>query len=106
MKIARMDKRIELLHPMVAEDEFGGMKTEYTSEGFIWAELKRTNYAEQEAQGTPMSREQLRFYTRPLMKIKRGWIVVYDSERYIVDTVDRTYRDSITIIVHRYEQGI
>lgn len=106
MKIARMDKRLELLKPVVTDDGYGGVATEYQPQGFVWAELKSTNYAEQQAMGTPMSREQLRFRLRPIEEIQRGWLVVYGGERYVVDTVDRTYRDSITIIVRRYEQGV
>ena len=106
MKIARMDKRLELLRPVVTDDGYGGVKAEYQTQGFVWAELKSTNYAEQQAMGTPMSREQLRFRLRSLPDIQRGWLVAYGGERYVVDTVDQTYRDSTTIIVRRYEQGV
>lgn len=106
MRIAKMDKRLELLKPVLSEDGFGGMRADYESVGFVWAELRSTNYAEQEAQGTPMGREQLRFRLRPQNDVRRGWLVVYQKERYVVDTVDQTYRDSTTIIVRRYEQGV
>lgn len=106
MKIARMDKRLELLKPVLSEDGYGGMVTEYQSVGKVWAELKRTDYAEQQAHGTPMNREELRFRLRPLTKIQRGWLAVYAAETYAVETVDQTYRDCTTIIVRRYEQGV
>lgn len=106
MKIAKMDKRLELFKPILSDDGFGGMVTEYKSQGSVWAELRRTNYAEQEAHGTPMSREQLRFRLRPRKDIKRGWLVTYCDEKYVVDVVDESYRDSTTIIVRRYEQGV
>ena len=106
MKIARMDKRLELLQPVLSEDSYGGMATEYRSCGEVWAELMRTDYAEQQAQGTSMNREQLRFRLRPLKEVQRGWLVVYAAEKYVVDTVDQTYRDSTTLIVRRYEQGV
>lgn len=106
MRIARLDKRLELLQPVVTEDGFGGVVTEYRSQGKVWAELKSTNYAEQQAMGTPMNREQLRFRLRPRHDIQRGWLVVYGGERYVVDAADQTYRDSTTIIVRRYEQGV
>ncbi len=106
MRIARLDKRLEFLQPVVTEDGFGGVVTEYKSQGKVWAELKSTNYAEQQAMGTPMNREQLRFRLRPRLDIQRGWLVVYGGERYVVDAADQTYRDSTTIIVRRYEQGV
>lgn len=106
MRIARLDKRLELLQPVVTEDGFGGVVTEYRSQGKVWVELKSTNYAEQQAMGTPMNREQLRFRLRPRHDIQRGWLVVYGGERYVVDAADQTYRDSTTIIVRRYEQGV
>ena len=106
MRIARLDKRLELLQPVVTEDGFGGVVTEYRSQGKVWAELKSTNYAEQQAMGTPMNREQLRFRLRPRHDIQRGWLVVYGGESYVVDAADQTYRDSTTIIVRRYEQGV
>ena len=106
MKIARMDKRLELLRPVFTDDGYGGAKAEYQTQGFVWAELKSTNYAEQQAMGTPMSREQLRFRLRPIEEIQRGWLIVYRRDRYVVDTVDQTYRDSTTIIARRYEQGV
>lgn len=106
MRIARLDKRLELLQSVVTEDGFGGVVTEYRSQGKVWAEMKSTNYAEQQAMGTPMNREQLRFRLRPRHDIQRGWLVVYGGERYVVDAADQTYRDSTTIIVRRYEQGV
>lgn len=106
MKIAHMNKRLEVLKPVLDEDGYGGMVTEYVPTGSIWAELKRIDYSEQEALGTPINKEQLRFRLRPLKAIQRGWIVIYAAEKYIVDVVDNTYADSTTIIVRRYEQGV
>lgn len=60
MKIGKMDKRITLLRPIPSEDGYGGFHTDYEEMGQIWAQVIQTNYAEQEAQGTPMNREQLR----------------------------------------------
>lgn len=106
MKIAKLDKRLELLRPVVEDDRYGGMSTDYVSEGFVWAQVMRTDYAAQEAQGTPMSRAQLRFKLRPRFDIQRGWLLVYQGERYVVDVVDQTYRDNTVLIVKRYEQGV
>lgn len=106
MKIAKMDKRFELFRPILSDDGFGGMVTEYESQGSVWAELRRTNYAEQEAHGTSMNMEQLRFRIRPNKRVQRGWQILYSGETYVIDTVDQTYRDSTTIIVRRYEQGV
>jgi SPP1 family predicted phage head-tail adaptor len=106
MKISRMDKRIEILRPVTEEDKYGGMITKYIFEGYVWAQLVKANYGNQEALGTAMNREELRFKLRPAPDITRGWLVVYLGENYVVDTVDRMYRDSITLIVRRYEQGV
>lgn len=91
---------------MTEDDRHGGMKTNYVSEGFVWGEVMRTDYEAQQAQGTPMSREQLRFKLRPNKDIQRGWLLLYQGERYVVDVVDQTYRDNTTVIVRRYEQGV
>lgn len=106
MNIAKLDKRVELLKPVVTDDGYGGQNTEYYSQGMFWAEIKSTDYAEQQAQGTPMNREQLRFRLRPLKNVRRGWLMEYCDERYVVDVVDNTYSDSTTLIVRRYELGV
>lgn len=106
MKIGKMDKRITLLKPISSEDGYGGFHTDYEEQGKIWAQVIQTNYAEQEAQGTPMNREQLRLKIRPRKDIRRGWRLRLLEELYEIETVDNTYRDSTTLIVHRYEQGV
>ena len=106
MKIGKMDKRITLLQPKPTEDGYGGFHTDYEETGQIWAQVIQTNYAEQEAQGTPMNREQLRLKIRPRKDIQRGWRFRLAGEVYEIETVDNTYRDSTTLIVHRYEQGV
>lgn len=106
MKIGKMDKRITLLRPIPSEDGYRGFHTDYEEEGKIWAQVIQTNYAEQEAQGTPMNREQLRLKIRPRKDIRRGWQFKLSGEIYEIETVDNTYRDSTTLIVHRYEQGV
>ena len=106
MKIGKMDKRITLLRPIPSEDGYGGFHTDYEEEGKICTQLIQTNYAQQEAQGTPMNREQLRLKIRPRKDIRRGWRFKLSGEIYEIETVDNTYRDSTTLIVHRYEQGV
>ena len=106
MKIRKMAKSITLLRPIPSEDGYGGFHTDYEEEGKIWAQVIQTNYAEQEAQGTPMNREQLRLKIRPRKDIRRGWRFKLSGEIYEIETVDNTYRDSTTLIVHRYEQGV
>ena len=96
MKIGKMDKRITLFRPIPTEDGYGGFHTDYEEMGQIWAQVVQTNYAEQEAQGTPMKR----------MDIRRGWRLRLSGEIYEIETVDNTFRDSTTLIVHRYEQGV
>ena len=61
-----MNKRLEILKPVLNEDSYGGMVTEYVPAGKIWAELKRIDYSEQEKLGTPVNKEQLRFRLRSL----------------------------------------
>ncbi|WP_432643538.1 phage head closure protein [Acidaminococcus sp.] len=110
MKIGKMDKqmdkRITLLQPKPTEDGYGGFHTDYEEVERIWAQVIQTNYAEQEAQGTPMNRGQLRLKIRPRKDLKRGWRLRLAGELYEIETVDNTYRDSTTLIVHRYEQGV
>lgn len=106
MKIGKMDKRIRLLRPISTEDGYGGFHTDYEETGQIWAQVIQTNYAEQEARGTPMNREQLRLKIRPRKDIRRGWGLRLSGDLYEIETVDNTFRDSTTLIVHRYEQGV
>ena len=106
MRIARLDKRLEILEPILKEDGYGGMVTSYQSKGKVWAELKATAYTEKDVQGTAMNQEVLRFRLRPITSLKRGWLIVYAGESYVIDSVDQTYRDSTTIHVRRYEQGV
>ena len=53
-----------------------------------------------------MNREQLRLKIRPRKDLKRGWRMLLSGELYEIETVDNIYRDSTTLIVHRYEQGV
>ena len=105
MKIGKMDKRITLLRPIPSEDGYGGFHTDYEEMGQIWAQVIQTNYAEQEAQGTPMNREQLRLKIRPRKDIRKGWRLRLLEELYEIETVDNTYRDSTTLTTHRSDQG-
>lgn len=106
MRIERLDKRLEILEPILKEDGYGGMVTSYQLKGKLWAELKATAFREQDVQGTAMNQEVLRFRLRPITSLKRGWLIVYDGDSYVIESVDQTYRDSTTIHVRRYEQGV
>jgi SPP1 family predicted phage head-tail adaptor len=107
VKIGKMDKRITLLRPIPSQKTAtGAFIRTMKKKGRIWAQVIQTNYAEQEAQGTPMNREQLRLKIRPRKDIRRGWRFKLSGEIYEIETVDNTYRDSTTLIVHRYEQGV
>ena len=53
-----------------------------------------------------MNREQLRLKIRPRKDIRRGWRLRLSGEIYEIETVDNTFRDSTTLIVYRYEQGV
>ena len=71
MKIAKMDKRILLQKPVTQEDGYGGLETVFEDAGKAWAKMERTDYAEQQAEGTPMNREQVRLRIRPRKDIQR-----------------------------------
>lgn len=106
MIIGAMNKRIELLKPVTADDEYGGQTSEYVSVQPIWAELAKTNYSEQQALGTPMNRSQLQFKIRPRLDIKRGWRIIFEDNEYKVDVVDKTYNDRTILIVSDLEAGV
>lgn len=106
MNIGKMNKRLILLKPETEDDGYGGKTTVYKEEGKIWAFLYQAGYSEMESLGTPMNREQLRFKIRPHKWIRRGWRVIYAGDTYVVDTVDDTFRDNLTILVRRYEPGV
>lgn len=106
MNIGSLNARIDLLKPLEEDDEWGGRKTLWNYQGRAWAHVFQADYAEQEATGTPMSREQLRLKIRCRKDIKRGWLIRYQKEEYLVQDVDNTYKDSTTLIVRRYEPGM
>lgn len=106
MNIGALNKRITLLKPESQNDDYGGMESEFVEMGTVWAQLMQTNYSEQQAQGTPMNRSQLRFKLRPHSGIDRGWKIVFDGQEYMVEVADNTYWDSTTIIVHGLESGV
>lgn len=106
MIIGAMNKRIELFQPIVVDDEYGGQQSTYASVQTVWAELVKTNYAEQQAMGAPMNRAQLQFKIRPRKDIKRGWQVVFDGNEYRIDVVDNTYYDRTLLIVTDLEAGV
>lgn len=105
MKIALMDKRIELLEPETAEDGFGGFTTLWRPRGRVWARVMNASFAGGRAFETPVSAEELRLKIRPRKDVKRGWLVrMPDGDGTVLDT-DNTYRDSTVIIAVRREQG-
>lgn len=106
MNIGTMDKRIALLKPLVEKDDYGGQSTVFIKADTVWAMLLFTNYSEQQAQGTPMNRSQLRFKIRTRFDVDRGWRVKFDGKEYIVDVADNTFKDSTTLIVHGAESGV
>jgi len=106
MKIAKMDKRIGLLRPVTREDGYGGLETVYEDAGKAWAKMERTDYAEQQAEGTPMNREQVRIRIRPRKDICRGWRVVLEGDVFEVETADNTFRDNTMLILRHYEPGV
>lgn len=106
MKIGKMNKRLTLLKPETKDDDYGGKTTDYKEAGKIWGYLYQTDYSEMESLGTPMNREQLRFKIRPHKEIRRGWRILYAGDTYVVDAVDDTYKDSLTLFLRRYDQGV
>lgn len=106
MNIGHMRHRITLFKPIVTEDVYGGQRTDPESAGQVWAELFQTNYREQQAQGAPMAREQLRFRIRKHREVDRGWSIEYNGQQYLIEVVDNTYSDSTTIIVHAFNAGV
>ena len=106
MKIAKMDKRITLQRPVTREDDYGGLETVYEDDGKVWARMERTDYAEQQAEGTPMNREQVRIRIRPRRDIKRGWRVLLEGDVFVVETADNTFRDNTMLILRHYEPGV
>ena len=106
MKIAKMDKRIALQRPVTREDGYGGLETVYEDAGKVWAKMELPNYAEQQAEGTPMNREQVRIRIRPRKDIKRGWHVVLEGDVFVVETADNTFRDNTMLILRHYEPGV
>ena len=106
MKIAKMDKRITLQRPVTHEDGYGGLETVFEDAGKVWAKMERTDYAEQQAEGTPMNREQVRIRIRPRKDIQRGWHVLLEGDVFVVETADNTFRDNTMLILRHYEPGV
>lgn len=106
MRIGRMDRRILLQKPVVNEDGYGGMETSYEDAGKVWAMPIRTNYAEQQEEGTAVNEERFRLRIRPRKDICRGWRIVLDGEVFEVETADNTYRDNTMLIIRHLETGV
>ena len=106
MKIAKMDKRITLQRPITHEDGYGGLETVFEDVGKTWAKVERTDYAEQQAEGTPMNREQVRIRIRPRKDIQRGWHILLEGDVFVVETSDNTFRDNTMLILRHYEPGV
>ena len=106
MKIAKMDKRILLQKPVTQEDGYGGLETVFEGAGKVWAKMERKDYAEQQAEGTPMNREQVRLRIRPRKDVQRGWRVVLEGDVFVVETADNTFRDNTMLILRHYEPGV
>ena len=68
--------------------------------------MERTDYAEQQAEGTPMNREQVRIRIRPRKDVQRGWHVLLEGDVFVVETADNTFRDNTMLILRHYEPGV
>lgn len=99
--------RISLYQPVLTPDSYGGQKTEYVKETERWAQVMPPGFRDQQAQGAPMSREQIQVkLTPPDSSIKRGWRLCWQGDSYEITAVDNTYRERTLVIAHALKAGV
>lgn len=106
MGCSERNQRIKIIKPANVADGMGGYSTVQELYCERWAQVMPPAFREQEAQGAPMSREQLQIKIEPADKaIKRGWQLEWQGNTYRIDTVDNTYRERTLLIVHTLKAG-
>lgn len=106
MRIHRIDSRVEIIGVFLEEDEYGGMKEVEKSLGKFWAEVIKTNFTNVHAYDTPLSKEGIMLRIRKNKIVKKGYRVIFQNEKYHIDEVDNTYKDSTKIFIERLEYGV
>lgn len=98
--------RITLLRPQIVADDYGGQKRAFIEYMARWAQVKPPAYREQQAQGAPMSREEIVVEITPAdFLVARGWRLRWQNQEYIVTSTDNTYRERTLITAQRLNPG-
>jgi hypothetical protein len=74
--------------------------------GRIWAQVLQTNYCRAGSPGDSHEPGAAAAEDPAPKRFETGMEIHALWELYEIETVDNTYRDSTTLIVHRYEQGV
>mgnify|MGYP005959030305 CR=1 FL=1 len=99
--------RITIYKPITVPDGYGGMKTSWELYKTRWAQVMPPAFREQQAQGTPMSREQIQIKLQPPdTLIQRGWKLGWQGNSYSIDTSDNTYRERTILVAHTLNPGM
>lgn len=106
MGCSNRNQRIKIFKPENKADGMGGYNTSYVLYQERWAQVLPPAFREQQAQGAPMSREQLQIKLGPAdRQVRRGWRIEWQGETYTVDTADNTYRERTLLVVHTLNPG-
>lgn len=98
--------RIKILRPQVVADGYGGQKRAFEDYMARWAQVKPPAYREQQAQGAPMSREEIVVEITPAdFNIARGWRIIWQNQEYTVTSTDNTYRARTLVTAKRLNPG-
>ena len=98
--------RITLRRPDIVADGYGGQKRAFSNYATRWAQVKPPAYREQQAQGAPMSREEIVVEITPADNaVGRGWRLLWQNHEYAVTTTDNTYRERTLITAKRLNPG-
>lgn len=98
--------RITIQRPEVVADGYGGQRRTFCNYATRWAQVKPPAYREQQAQGAPMSREEIVVEITPAdISVARGWRLLWQNQEYIVTSTDNTYRERTLITAKRLNPG-
>lgn len=106
MTASERQHRIKIYRPVQSPDGYGGYHAEWQLYMERWAQVMPPAFREQQAQGAPMSREQIQIKLQPPDKnIVRGWKIEWQENSYSIDTSDNTYRERTLLVAHTLNPG-
>ena len=88
IRIARMNRRIELMRPVYGEDEGFGATKGYECVVKVWAEFLRPRFTQTDAMGSGVATEITQGIRIRAREVGKGWKVRHGADKYYVIHVD------------------